>query len=141
MKIKFTKKDYFSALIIVIIFLIIAFLAVLTYRFNYAKTDFQAETKFAAMQASEELPLQEDLNRFLQVYFEQQFENSADRLRFLQIEYRRFSFIIPEEEDQLEWKKILIQNLGSILNKLQSGNTDLNDENTALAQLRQQLVD
>ena len=89
-----------------------------------------------ASDLEERLPFADELDRFLYVYFNQQFEQKEDFINFVTVEYRRFSFFPVESGVQKEWKSKLVSSLSSIIKKSEQGISDYREEELILRSLQ-----
>lgn len=85
------------------------------------------------------LNFQEDVLRFLQVYLEQPFLSRETMIEFVEIEHRRFAFYNVQTETDLTLKNNLIKVLDLIIAKIDEKDYNLETENQALSQLKNQL--
>ncbi len=135
---------HISKFLLVLIFCLVLVAYFFAYQKVFKQQDFtdkgkQVELTQTSNFAKEQLSLQQDINRFLDVYFKQDFESQEDRLAFVQIEYVRFlDYQLVEVENQ-DLLVDFVRVLGSMVDKIQNNNLDLTSEETKLKGLYKNL--
>ena len=99
---------------------------------NSEKNESSALTKLENFD-NQQLDLQADIERFIDVYFQQEFVDPEDRLKFVQVEYMRFLDyqLVNEDEQNLQVEFVTI--LGKIIDKINNKNFDFQAEDQQLA--------
>jgi hypothetical protein len=78
---------------------------------------------------------EKDLNRFLTVYFNQKFEKTEHKLKFLYFEKARFENYSLFDENEKSQNVILVNCLKNMLGKAERGELDFSTEEAKLKQL------
>jgi hypothetical protein len=99
----------------------------------------RAEWRVPAAGPEEVLPFRSDVDRFLQVYFEQPFQKSEDKRKFVEHELARFSDYSVDNDTDRMIQNIFISALQRVWDKLGQGNADLSEEDATLIALEKNL--
>lgn len=87
----------------------------------------------------EVLPFRSDVDRFLQVYFQQTFPDPEDKRIFVQHELTRFSDYSVDNDADRMIQNVFISALQRVGEKLSRGLTDLSEEDATLLALEKNL--
>lgn len=134
------KKRFITTFIIVAMFVV--FVLVYFYGFHYLNQGYfhrKVVTNYEEQMIKPELSLEKDIDRFLQVYFNQEFQNFGDKENFIKIEHQRFSHYPFIRKADQELGRILVANLGRILDKIEQQNLDFTAEEAELKKLQGEL--
>lgn len=85
------------------------------------------------------LSFREDALRFLSVYFEQEFDSTADKKIFVEMELNRFSGYPVKTEEEKAWNIRLVAQLKKILARLEAGQMSLASDDQPLLNLMKEL--
>ncbi|MBT5337842.1 hypothetical protein HN643_02915 [Candidatus Falkowbacteria bacterium] len=86
---------------------------------------------------NQQLDLQADIKRFIDVYFQQEFTNPKDRLQFVQVEYMRFLDYQMSNEAEQNLQIEFVTILGKMIDKINNQNFDFQEEDQQLADFYQ----
>jgi len=95
--------------------------------------------EFAKSNVQEDLSFEEDLARFLKVYFDQEFSSGDKKQEFIKLEYSRFASYPTKGEQEKQLLKEFINHLGKMVSKADAPDYDFEKEESELFALYQRL--
>ena len=121
--------------LVVFVFLIV----VIMYYFVYQKFHESRQSTYTITDSrpvvSDGISFQGDVKRFLTVYDTQEFASKQNMYDFLVLELNRFSLYPVDTAVDGEVREIVMDNIKSILNKMELGSSDVSQETSALQEL------
>lgn len=87
----------------------------------------------------QQLLFKEDSKRFLNVYFNQEFEDPAKKEEFIKLEYIRFSNYQTKNDEEKKLKVSILRELNSMITKFEQSGSDIGEEEQALELILKQL--
>ena len=138
---KFVCRAASSAVIVFAFVLTVCCYFSFYYNMTSARTIIsgRAEWRVPDSEPEETLPFRRDVDRFLQVYFNQTFPDPADKLIFVELELKRFGDYSVDNETDRIIQNVFIADLQSMLEKMKRGSGDLASENASLSAIRKTL--
>ena len=125
------KNTIFLVGVIVVFVVLVGSLLV----FSLSNENDKAEiNQSEGVDQNEELSFDEDVYRFLYVYFTQEFRQVEDRALFVKLEAKRF-FKMEVADIEKDKKELLLVNLTKVLDKIENNQYDFEAEDLELKNL------